>query len=83
MSSWLTMFKKDLWLLKNQWLGFLAVAVIVAGADLAARALGIVDARTALIVGIVLTCTPLIAFPAQAYRGINRVPHAASMRHGR
>ncbi len=72
MSAWLTMLRKDLRLLKNQWLGFLAVAVVSAGADLAAHALGIVDARTALIVGIVLTCTPLIAFPAQAYRGINQ-----------
>jgi len=37
MSVWLTILKKDIWILKNQWLGFLGVAVIVTAAVLIAK----------------------------------------------
>lgn len=73
MSVWLTMLKKDIWMLKNQWLGFMALAVVVTIAVFAAHLLGIMDAaRSAVIVGIVLTGSLFIVFPAQLYRGINQ-----------
>ncbi len=73
MSMWLTMLKKDIWMLKNQWLGFLGGAVIVTALVLSAHSLGIVDAaRTAVAVGVVLTGSLLVVFPAQLYRGMNQ-----------
>ncbi len=73
MTVWLTMLKKDIWMLKSQWLGFMAVSVVVTAAVLIAHALGILDAaRSAVIVGMALTGSLFVVFPAQLYRGINR-----------
>jgi hypothetical protein len=78
MSVWLTMLKKDIRILKNQCVAFLGIVVIVTAAVLTANSFGILDARTTLIVAVVLTCTPLCAFPAQLFRGINKEVKEAS-----
>ena len=73
MSVWLTMLKKDVAILRNLWVGFVGIAVVLTAAALAANALGFMDAaRAALIVGGVLIVAPFFTFPAQLYRGINK-----------
>lgn len=73
MAVWLTMLKKDIWMLKNQWLGFMAIAVVVTAAVLLAHSLGVLyAARSAVIVGVVLTGSVFVVLPAQLYRGINQ-----------
>ncbi|WDL98089.1 hypothetical protein [Alicyclobacillus sp. ALC3] len=72
MSVWVTVLKKDIWILKNQWFGFLGVAVIATAGVLTGSSLGILHAWAPLTVGVILMFTPLVALPAQMARGINK-----------
>ncbi len=73
MSVWLTMLKKDIRMLKNQWFGFMGAAIVVTGAVLAAHSLGILNAdRTAVIIGLILTGSLVVVFPAQVFKGMNK-----------